>query len=61
MKILLINPPFERLKGFNPYFPLGLGYVAAVLADDGHFVKIYNADNGEEIKILQRHIILESE
>lgn len=51
MKILLINPPFERLKKvFNPYFPLGLGYVAAVLADDGHFVKIYNADNGEEIK-----------
>jgi radical SAM superfamily enzyme YgiQ (UPF0313 family) len=45
MRVLLINPPFQRLaKVFNTYFPLGIGYVAAVLEQEGHFVRIYNAD-----------------
>ena len=32
-KVLLIKPPYSRLKslGQSPYFPLGLGYIAAVL------------------------------
>lgn len=47
MKILLIRPPYTRLKGTGqaPYFPLGLGYIAAVLRDDGFEVKIYHAEN----------------
>lgn len=49
MRILLINPPFQRLnKVQNSYFPLGLGYIAAVLDNDRHFVRIYNADKGKE-------------
>lgn len=47
MRILLINPPYTRLKGIGhaPYFPLGLGYIAAVLRDSGFEVKIYQAEN----------------
>lgn len=46
MKVLLINPPFQRLKGIRAsYFPLGLGYLAAVLAQRQIDVKIYNAEN----------------
>jgi hypothetical protein len=47
MKILLIRPPYTRLRGAGqaPYFPLGLGYVGAALADAGHQVRLYDADN----------------
>lgn len=47
MRVLLIRPPYTRLKGVGqaPYFPLGLGYVAAVLRDNGHEAKIYHAEN----------------
>lgn len=44
-KILLINPPFYRLM--NSHFnglSLGLGYIASVLKNNGHHVRIYNAD-----------------
>lgn len=47
MKILLIRPPYSRLKGTGqaPYFPLGLGYIAAVLNKAGHEAKIYHCEN----------------
>lgn len=47
MRVLLIRPPYTRLKGFgqSPYFPLGLGYIAAVLRDNGFEVKLYHAEN----------------
>lgn len=47
MRILLIRPPYSRLKGMgqSPYFPLGLGYIAAVLRENGHEVAIYHAEN----------------
>lgn len=49
MKILLINPPFQRLaKVYNTYFPLGMGYIASVLEKAGYYVRIYNADKGKE-------------
>ncbi len=46
MKILLINPPFERLKGIaHIYFPLGLGYLSSALADIKALEPmIYNAE-----------------
>lgn len=46
MKILLINPPYSRLKGLGqaPYFPLGLGCLAKALGDV-HHVRILNAEN----------------
>ena len=44
-KILLVAPPFYRLLGshYNGLH-LGIAYIAAVLKEHGHFVKIYNAD-----------------
>lgn len=45
LKVLLISPPFQRLKGIkNLYFPLGLGYLAAVLSMEGYDARIYNGE-----------------
>lgn len=45
MRILLINPPYRRLMGVgSAYFPIGLGYIAAVLERAGYQVKIYNGE-----------------
>jgi radical SAM superfamily enzyme YgiQ (UPF0313 family) len=45
VRTLLVNPPFQRLKGINyVYVPLGLAYLAAALRDAGHEVAIYNAE-----------------
>ena len=37
MNVLLIRPPYTRLRkmGQAPYFPLGIGYIAGVLKDEG--------------------------
>jgi len=46
MKVLLINPPFNRLKGLKKmFYPIGLGYIGAVLKDNGFEVKIYQVEN----------------
>jgi radical SAM superfamily enzyme YgiQ (UPF0313 family) len=61
-KVLLVNPPFTRLRGSGqgPYFPLGLGYLAGVLAAEGFEPLIYSAENcrpGEELpKISMREV-----
>jgi anaerobic magnesium-protoporphyrin IX monomethyl ester cyclase len=67
MKILLIDPPFMRLKGLRSlHFSLGLGYIGAVLDKAGHEVKHYNVDNcapdenlldeaGENTRMLKHH------
>jgi len=45
MKVLLVNPPARRFVYFHdPNFPLGLGYIAAVLEKKGHSVEIYDAE-----------------
>jgi len=44
-KILLINPPWNRLFGESAFiFPLGLSYIAGVLEEHGFDVAVYNAD-----------------
>ncbi len=44
-RVLLINPPYERLKGFSvESIPLGLLYIATVLKGAGYDVKVYDAD-----------------
>ncbi|MBF0463740.1 MAG: radical SAM protein [Nitrospirae bacterium] len=47
MRILLIKPPYSRLKGVgqSPYFPLGLGYIASLLRENGYEAVIYHAEN----------------
>ena len=46
MRILLIRPPYSRLRGTGhpAFFPLGLGYLAAVLEQGGFEVYIYNME-----------------
>jgi radical SAM superfamily enzyme YgiQ (UPF0313 family) len=46
MKVLLVRPPYHRLRGYRPsaYFPLGAGYIGSVLEKAGHEVRIWNAD-----------------
>ncbi|MBD3203967.1 radical SAM protein [Candidatus Woesearchaeota archaeon] len=49
MKVILIEPPFERLKKINyGYFPLGLGYISTVLNTHGIYCRVYNAEFGPE-------------
>lgn len=47
MKVLLIRPPYTRLRGAGQaaYFPLGVGYIASYLKTLGHDCKIYNVEN----------------
>lgn len=47
MRVLLIRPPYKRLKGYEelPSFSLGVGYLASVLEREGHKVGIYQGDN----------------
>ena len=40
MKIALINTSFRDIYGYEKMFPLGLGYIAAVLKQNGHEVSI---------------------
>jgi len=45
MRILLVNPPVNRLREVEVnYYPLGVGYLAAITNRAGHETRIYNAD-----------------
>ena len=51
MRILLISPPFDRFKKIESiFFPVGLGYITAILNENGYYTRIYNADIGLETK-----------
>lgn len=53
MKVLLIDPPFEKFMGFKKYYiPLGLLYIAAELRNKGHSVWVYDADYNPDGKAL---------
>ena len=47
MRVLLIRPPYTRLRGAGQaaYFPLGVGYIASYLISQGHECKVYNVEN----------------
>lgn len=54
MRILLIEPPFERFQGIKrAFFPLGLAYVAAYIESQGHTVEIYDVEHTGESNIIQ--------
>jgi len=51
MKVLLVDPPFQIFMGFHRfYYPLGLGYISAVLNIHGHSTKIYDAEHSTECR-----------
>ena len=60
-RILLIAPPFYRLLGshYNGLH-LGIAYIAAILKEHGHFVKIYNADYCETTEYVNQRQLFEN-
>jgi anaerobic magnesium-protoporphyrin IX monomethyl ester cyclase len=58
MRVLLINPPWDRLRGVNPdaSFPLGLGYLASILRNDDVDVMIYNGEDVDPAVIKQSRV-----
>ena len=49
MKILLIDPPFQRfMKFYRYYYPIGLAYMAASLDSKRHVVEIYDSEHSAE-------------
>ncbi len=53
MRVLFIDPPFQRFMGFHRYYyPLGLASMASVLRQAGHDVMIYDADRTEKADTL---------
>src|SRR3989339_1066181 len=45
MRILLIDPPFQKFMNFSKYYiPLGLLSIAGELQKNGHEVCVYDAD-----------------
>jgi anaerobic magnesium-protoporphyrin IX monomethyl ester cyclase len=53
LNILLVDPPFQIFMGFHRfYYPLGLGYLAAVLNTHGHNSRIYDGEHSSECKSL---------
>ncbi len=64
MKILLIDPPFKSFTGFvNFYYPIGLGYLAAVLRKASYKVDIFDVDalnKEDDVDFSQEYKRLES-
>lgn len=50
MKILFIEPPFERFIGFRcEWFPMGLVSMATYLEKVGHYSRVYNAEHDNRL------------
>ena len=49
MRVLFVDPPFQRFMGFHRYYyPMGLTSMAAVLIHAGHEVQVYDAERCEQ-------------
>ena len=49
MKILLIDPPYDRLIGFrSEWFPVGISDIGSYLHANGNEVSIYNAEHSDD-------------
>jgi radical SAM superfamily enzyme YgiQ (UPF0313 family) len=60
MRILLIDPPFQRFMGFyRYYYPLGLASMAAVLRQAGHELLVYDAEHMESGETLSWSAVAE--
>jgi radical SAM superfamily enzyme YgiQ (UPF0313 family) len=51
MKILFIEPPYERFLGFrSEWYPMGLTGMATYLSRLGHDARVYHAEQGPETR-----------
>jgi radical SAM superfamily enzyme YgiQ (UPF0313 family) len=49
MKVLLIEPPYERFVGFrSEWYPMGLTSIATYLAGMGYDARVYHAEHGHD-------------
>lgn len=59
MKILLIEPPFERFIGQRcEWFPIGLTSIATFLEKNGHWAKVYNAEHDNNLKYINTEVYM---
>jgi len=53
MRLLLIEPPFERFQGIKRcFFPLGIASLAAYVRPKGYDILVYDAELGQETEIV---------
>lgn len=58
IKTLLVNPPYQRLRGILSYqLPMGLLYLSAVLKNQGFDVMVFNGENATSEETLQEGYI----
>lgn len=62
MKVLLIDPPWYSLQGISTApVPLGLGYLASYLKENGHKCLIFSGEVGITKKIKHQKVVIENE
>ena len=55
MRVLLIEPPFQRFMGYRRfYFPISLCYLAGYLNAKGYYVRVYDSEFNENAKSMTR-------
>ena len=61
MKILLIEPPFERFIGQRcEWYPIGLTSIATLLHEHGYTTKVYNAEHDNSLRYINTEVYLNS-
>lgn len=53
-RVLLVNPPYQRLRGMlSQELPLGLLYIASVLRESGFETRVLNSEEGTSVEDLK--------
>jgi len=61
MKVLLIEPPFERFIGQRcEWYPIGLVSIATLLDKHGHFARVYNAEHDNTLDYINTEVYLKN-
>lgn len=61
MKILLIEPPFERFIGERcEWYPIGLTSIATLLNEHGYMTKVYNAEHDNSLRFITTEVYFNS-
>ena len=59
MKILLIEPPFERFIGQRcEWYPIGLTSIATLLHEHGYTTKAYNVEHDNSLRYINTEVYL---
>lgn len=59
MKILLIEPPFERFIGQRcEWYPIGITSIATLLVEKGFTARVYNAEHDNSLRYINTEVYL---